>query len=83
MAWETPINITQETYDREYNNISLVKQKRPRLDDDLSDFINLRNNDPNNDAIIIHNINLPPIECRPCVMFTGFDFAEQQQQQRV
>lgn len=76
-AWKTPINITQELYDKVRNNPGPVKKKRPRPT--LPDFIDQENNDLIMADIIITNINPPPIEQRPCVMLTGFGLGKEEQ----
>lgn len=69
--------MTQESYDRVRNNPVPIKRKRPRMS--LSDFIDQENNDLSTADIIITNINPPPIECRPCVMLSGFGLGKEEE----
>jgi len=77
-AWKTPINVTQESYDKVRNNPVSVKRKRPRPSA-LPDFIDQENNDLSMADIIVTNINPPPIEYRPCVMLSGFGLGKEEQ----
>lgn len=78
-AWKTPINVTQESYDRVRNNPVTTKRKLLKPKTSLPDFIDQENNDLNTDDIIITNINPPPIEFRPCVLLSGFGLGKEEQ----
>lgn len=78
MAWETPINVSQESYEAFLNNHVSIKRKRSIHS--FSDFVDqINNNLSKADNIVITNIDLPPIENRPCIMLSipGFGIEEQ------
>lgn len=78
MAWETPINVSQESYEAVLNNHVSIKRKRSIHS--FPDFVDqINNNLSKADNIVITNVNLPPIEKRPCIMLSilGFGIEEQ------
>lgn len=72
------MNVTQELCDRIRNNPTPIKRKRPRPGAGLPDVTD-QENDLITADIIVNNINLPPIEQRPCVMLSGFGLAKEEQ----
>lgn len=79
MAWETPVNISLESYENIIKNPVAINRKRSRSTFSNNCIDQVNNNSSTSD-IIIKNINLPPIENRPCVMLSTFGLFQKEEE---